>query len=371
MTTVKLKIAELRKEKGIGQQELADVLGVSFQSVSKWETGATMPDITLLPGIAEFFDVSVDEILGLKPLHHQAYIPRNSDNRDNWNGKTDKLFKNRKYFWNDDYLSFLVKDVWHADKPVNIIELTCGEGYFGKQLLELLPAGSSYTGVDNEFFVDRARSNFAKTEFDADFIISDIYSLKTDKKYDIAVCQAGLRHMNRPMEVLRIMTDAVKKGGLVACIDVNREFENDGLYIDDIGYDYLCTTFDFHKVWKKELECEGRDYAVGMRLPFYMRRLGLHDVDVRMNDRVVYVNPDTQDYEEKLRDFVEIHGWDKVFDTSGREETVEFFMSRGMSRAEVEAYISMQATIADYFKNTERKKSFLKVQGLLITYGRK
>jgi len=52
MATVKLKIAELRKAKGISQQDLADVLGVSFQSVSKWETGTTMPDITLLPGIA-------------------------------------------------------------------------------------------------------------------------------------------------------------------------------------------------------------------------------------------------------------------------------------------------------------------------------
>lgn len=76
MSTVKLKIAELRKEKGIGQQELAEVLGVSFQSVSKWETGATMPDITLLPVIAGYFNVSVDELLGLKPLRKQAYISR-------------------------------------------------------------------------------------------------------------------------------------------------------------------------------------------------------------------------------------------------------------------------------------------------------
>lgn len=45
------------------------------------------------------------------------------------------------------------------------------------------------------------------------------------------------------------------------------------LKIDEISYDYLCTTFDFHNVWRKELVCEGRDYAIGMRLPFYMQQL--------------------------------------------------------------------------------------------------
>jgi len=98
MATVKLKIAELRKEKAIGQQDLADVLGVSFQSVSKWETGVTMPDITLLPGIAEYFNVSVDELLGLKPLHQREYKPSNTDNHDTSNGKENNLYKNRKYF---------------------------------------------------------------------------------------------------------------------------------------------------------------------------------------------------------------------------------------------------------------------------------
>lgn len=51
MATVKLKIAELRKAKGIGQQDLADVLGVSFQSVSKWETGITMPQYSQIQGL--------------------------------------------------------------------------------------------------------------------------------------------------------------------------------------------------------------------------------------------------------------------------------------------------------------------------------
>ncbi|MGF7059713.1 helix-turn-helix domain-containing protein [Brassicibacter mesophilus] len=371
MTTVKLKIAELRKDKGIGQQDLADVLGVSFQSVSKWETGTTMPDIALLPSIAEYFNVSVDELLGLKPLRQQSYIPRNTDNRDNWNGKTDKLYKNRKYFWNNDYLRFLLENVWHVKSPIDVIEFRCGEGYLGTKLLELLPKGSTYTGIDNEYFTDKAKLNFNNTESDVNFIVSDIYSLEIDKEYDIAICQAGLRHMNKPMEVLKKMVDSIKKDGLVVCVDVNREFENDGLYIDDISYDYLCTSFDFHKVWKKELECEGRDYAIGMRLPFYMQQLGLHDIDIRMNDKVMYVDPDMQDYEEKVQDFIEINGWDESFSISSRENTIELFMSRGIDRVDAEAYIKVHSKISEYFRNTEKRKSFLKVLGLLITYGRK
>lgn len=176
--------------------------------------------------------------------------------------------------------------------------------------------------------------------------------------------------MNRPIEVLKKMIASVKTGGLIICIDVNREFENDGLYIDDMDYDYLCTAFDFHKIWKKELECEGRDYAIGMRLPFYMRQLGLHDVDIRMNDKVLFVNPDKKDYETTVQDFINIHGLDKTFNMSNCENTIEYFMNRGVDRTQAEAYIKMKAQIADYFKK-KGNKSFLLVQGLLITYGRK
>lgn len=371
MSTIKLKVAELRKNRGIGQQELADVLGVSFQSVSKWENGVTMPDITLLPVIAEYFKVSIDELLGVKPLRQQAYIPRDTDNRDNWNGKTDKLYKNRKYFWNDEYLEFLVEKVWCIKSPIDIIEFRCGDGYLGLKLLELLPEGSTYTGVDNEYFTNKAKLNFSNTELNARFIVSDIYSLEADKTYDMAICQAGLRHMNKPMEVLKKMRASVKKSGLVVCVEINREFENDGLYIDGISYDYLCTAFDYHKVWKKELEQEGRDYAIGMRLPFYMKELGIKDIDVRMNDKVLYVDPDMEDYDEKVQDFIEINGWDKSFSVASQESTIELLMNRGVDRAQAEAFIKMQAKIAGFFRNSENRKSFLKVYGLLITYGRK
>ena len=56
------KIKSLRKQKNISQEVFAGYLGVSFQAVSKWENGNTMPDVAMIPAIASFFGVSTDEL---------------------------------------------------------------------------------------------------------------------------------------------------------------------------------------------------------------------------------------------------------------------------------------------------------------------
>ncbi len=58
------KIKELRKQRGITQEQLAESIGVSFQAVSKWENNIAFPDITLVPILASYFGVTTDELLG-------------------------------------------------------------------------------------------------------------------------------------------------------------------------------------------------------------------------------------------------------------------------------------------------------------------
>ena len=56
-------LKELRKEKDITQEQLAEKIKVSGRTVSRWETGSNMPDISLLAELAEFYDVSIPEII--------------------------------------------------------------------------------------------------------------------------------------------------------------------------------------------------------------------------------------------------------------------------------------------------------------------
>ena len=133
---MELKISEnlkkLRKERGNTQDDLANYLGISVQAVSKWERGDGFPDITLLPYIASYYDVMVDDILGCNSLRKQEDIEafkKQAQILSN-KGKRKERLKlcremQKKYPKDEDVLYNLIYDLWAVDRAKNSEEIIC------------------------------------------------------------------------------------------------------------------------------------------------------------------------------------------------------------------------------------------------------
>ncbi len=68
------QLKTLREAKGVTQEKFSQYLGVSYQAVSKWENGVTSPDISLLPDIARYFDITVDQLLQVEQIDADDYF---------------------------------------------------------------------------------------------------------------------------------------------------------------------------------------------------------------------------------------------------------------------------------------------------------
>lgn len=367
---MRLMIAELRKNKGISQQELATVMGVAHQTVSKWETNVTFPDITLLPQLAQYFDVSVDELLGLKPLPSQTYIPCEAGTRDYWSGRLKYLKSTRDFLWNKDYLQFLIEKVWKINDPINVLDCGCGYGFLGNMLMPLLPKGSTYTGIDySENLIDEGRGTLNTGEYDVRFVCDDVLTYESEIKYDFVIAQTVLRHINNSHLFLEKMISFTKDGGFVVCAEVNRELENIGLYIHGMDYDHLCQYPGFREMWNTQLKHQGRDYSVALKIPKMMRDSGLRDIDIRMSDKVNFISPEHADYAEEVATFIEAHEFCEYKTNEQQALVVERFMNHGMDRKDAEYYCNKQNKISEFVFRNQKSLVFTQFYALLISYG--
>ena len=123
------KIKNLRKQRGITQEELAQSIGISFQAVSKWENGIALPDITLAPVLASYFCVSLDELFdfSLKEIEYavdsivnEAYEFRESDPKKSRAILEDGL---RKYPDNEILLNNLLYVLNYSKDPDKTISV--------------------------------------------------------------------------------------------------------------------------------------------------------------------------------------------------------------------------------------------------------
>ncbi len=82
MMTFSDKLKALRKEKGISQEDLAEVLHVTRQSVSKWETGVGYPDIEKIKMLSDYYRVSLDELLDHDSTNKKEMIEEEEEEED-------------------------------------------------------------------------------------------------------------------------------------------------------------------------------------------------------------------------------------------------------------------------------------------------
>ncbi len=76
-------LRRLRKEKGLTQEQLAEILFVSGRTVSRWETGTNMPDLSILILLAELYDVEIKEILdGERRKGKRTHDPHSKEPKD-------------------------------------------------------------------------------------------------------------------------------------------------------------------------------------------------------------------------------------------------------------------------------------------------
>lgn len=73
-------IAKCRKEKGLTQMQLSEKLNIINRAVSKWETGKSLPDISVMPELCEIFDITVNELLSGERIDKENYVMKAENN---------------------------------------------------------------------------------------------------------------------------------------------------------------------------------------------------------------------------------------------------------------------------------------------------
>lgn len=332
---IELQLKTLREKKKITQSELGKALGVSFQTISKWENGVTMPDITYLPPLAKYFNVELEVLLGMKPLEQEPPLQKYSE-EEYWRDRLECTKNWKMLFYNEDYLEFLVTKVWRIRKPIHILDCACGYGYLGLKLLPYLPKGSRYTGLDiGDVYLEEGRRLFREEDYDVTFVKGDIVNYEIKGTYDMVISQVLMSYLAEPAKVLLKMKAALKKGGMLVAIDDNQLLLEEGCFIGSDGQSVREKLPDMRKVWEYSLEKKELDYQMGTKLPFLFREIGLQHIDARMSDRVfVYDGKDCENREEDIRRYqnvIENQDWVR--------DGYAYYLNRGCSWQEAERFV--------------------------------
>ena len=198
-------VSRYRKDLGLTQEALAAKLGITFQAVSKWETGQTMPDTILLPKLAQILNVSVDKLLGYSAFREDISYYENDYQRE-------------EYFWGVQPSNMCLKvlELLPPIRPVKILDIGCGEG---KDAVFFARCGYDVSAFDiSEAGLDKTKRLAENANVHVRTFRANMWDYRLDEKYDV-LFSSGALHFIKPElrdEVIKNYKDHVNDNGIVA-----------------------------------------------------------------------------------------------------------------------------------------------------------
>ena len=198
-------ISRYRKDLGMTQEALADKLGITFQAVSKWETGQTIPDTVLLPKLAQALNVSVDKLLGYSAFSGDVSYYENDYQRE-------------EYFWGVEPSNMCLKvlELLPPTRPLKVLDVGCGEG---KDAVFFARCGYDVSAFDiSEAGLEKAKRLAEKARVHVRTFRANMWDYRLEEKYDVLFSSGALHYIKPELrdEVMANYKNHVNDNGIVA-----------------------------------------------------------------------------------------------------------------------------------------------------------
>ena len=263
-------IRRLRLEQQMTQAQLANKLGVQYQTVSKWENGITLPDAAMLPLLADLFGTTIDELFGRRIVHCSGNV---GDNNMEFLLRTySQMYAPEAGPWNlsvkNKYLEYKFADFFEKHFLVgietNICNIGIGAGEWDIYLSYKLKHGS-LTSIDILEICCRQLEQRLLCEgnpHDVKVVCSDAMALKLDKQFDI-VTMVGSAVIESGMGIALVekAISFVKEGGAMYyqsldkkedCNEVLQAAYRHGMklaeFLEDNAYGFIGHYYKFEKI---------------------------------------------------------------------------------------------------------------------------
>lgn len=269
MNKLSKQIRAMRKKKQLTQVQLAELLGVKYQSISKWENGMTMPDSAMLPKIADCLECSIDDLFGRSPGCNKRNIP--TDEMQFLLQSYSQAYDPEAGPWNlsleNKYLEFKLTEFFEmhfvVTETTNICNIGIGAGEWDRYLSYKLKGGS-LTSIDRLPICCRqleCRLRCENNPNQVHVICMDAMSLPDETQYDIVtMIGSTAKESNSAIALFQKACSLVKPNGSLyyQSLDENEDsnqiiksaFANNmqlSTFLEDHTYGFRCYYYKFYK----------------------------------------------------------------------------------------------------------------------------